>query len=203
MYRLFYSASAYLFLLMVSCILFNACKEKQVEPVEPEGEYIRGCFGNVGLDFREPYYTQAGEVNHLSNAYLVANPYVANMPLVQLYRNDSKQPTRSIKITLLYASLDTMHLPYEFSGVDKGLANVFLMNNIDQQVDSLSMKFPHSLPKNTYYGSSYENPLLKIKLLSFTDDILHGTFEGKMIHWQTDELIDVTNGEFRIKVVRK
>ncbi|MFD3000475.1 hypothetical protein ACFS7Z_08905 [Pontibacter toksunensis] len=183
-------------LLLIFLMLSTACSKDAPEPDEPYtgNGYIRGNFGSEYLTFKEPQITGDGDSS--SHYY---NPNI-NGGLLLLTRVGLYSDRRSVSLIINGIDLDNLPLPIVIS------PSQALENRMYGAVMLYDYTIPDSVvrwgPEDSYNFEGTTQKDITINITSKTDDIIKGTFEGK-IRSRTGLEKAVTGGEFRIKIIRK
>jgi hypothetical protein len=188
-------------LLSLFLVLFISCSKDSPEPEEPYigNGYVKGNFGSEYLNYTEKAVTTAGE--------LWGNSYDPNINGGNLYlsREGTSPDHRHISIDIANIDLDNLPIP-----------TVINMQQASRNKDgypasaAIGLYDPSSVPQDiahfgpedsyNYMGSTYEG--VTVRITSKKNDIIVGTFEGD-IKTPTGLVKTVTNGEFRVKIIRK
>ncbi|WP_169728056.1 hypothetical protein [Pontibacter actiniarum] len=183
-------------------VLFISCSKDSPEPEEPYigNGYIKGNFGSEYLTYTEKAVTTGGEA--WGNSY---DPNI-NGGELHISRDGTSPDQRHISIEIRNIDLDNLPIPSVVYGEQAPRnKNGFLA------AGGVGLYDPASVPQGTshfgpedsynYMGSTYEEGLT-VRVTSKKNDIIEGTFEGE-IKTPTGLVKTVTNGEFRVKIIRK
>lgn len=183
-------------------VLFISCSKDSPEPGEPYigNGYIAGNFGSVYLKYTEKAVTTTGG-DTWGNSY---EPDI-NGGSLHLSRNGTPPDHRHISISILNIDLDNLPIP---SVIHRQQAprnkDGYLAYAIVGLFDPVSMpqNVTHFGPEDSYNYVGGTNEGLTVRITSKKNDIIEGTFEGE-IKTQTGLVKTVTNGQFRVKIIRE
>lgn len=199
MKQFYFLQSLFLFCLLLLC---SACDKDSPEPDEPYvgNGYIRGNFGSEYLNYTVLPNTTGGPT--------WGSSYEADINGGQLYLSrDGAHPDglRSWSINISGIDLDNMPIPIEFSSSQPYRTNQGHPTGGGFGITDASIPshITYNGPEDSYnyWGNTYEDGDVTIRITSKKDDVIKGTFEGR-IKTQTGLVKEVTKGEFMIKISR-
>ncbi|MCK9421503.1 MAG: hypothetical protein M0Q38_02790 [Bacteroidales bacterium] len=167
-------------------LIVFSCKKDQSTPEQniPKGEFVSGKFGSDSFTFIYPFYNDTNLPDTLSNvAY--------SFGFISIHRNNAKIPTQGIALYFLDSWLDSLPLNKPLPYCELQLLNF--------NCNSDTTFGPND--SCNYTCSSISQPL-DIRITNKKDDTLTGTFSG-VIRTRTGLSKEVTDGRFRIKIIRK
>lgn len=188
-------------LLSLFLVLFISCSKDLPEPEEPYTGtgYIKGSFGSEYLNYTEQAVTTGGEA--WGNSY---DPNV-NGGNLHLSRDGTSPDQRHISIDIGNIDLENLPIPTVISKqqAPRNKEGYIASAGIGlYDPSSVPQGISHFGPEDSYnyMGSTYEG--LTVRITSKKNDIIEGTFEGE-IKTPTGLVKTVTDGEFRVKIIRK
>lgn len=178
-------------------MLSTACSKDAPEPDEPyKGNgYIRGNFDSDYFTYKEPKIYGDGDSS--SHYY---NPNI-NGGLLELTRAGSYTDRRSITLIINGIDLDNLPLPIVISP-SQAQRNRMMHGAVMLYDYTIPDSVVRWGPEDSYSFEGETQKDVTIRINSKADDIIKGTFEGK-VRSRTGLEKAVTGGEFRIKIVRK
>ncbi len=181
--------------------LFISCSKDSPEPVEPYigNGYIKGNFGSEYLNYTEKAVTTGGEA--WGNSY----DSTINGGNLHISRDGTSPDNRHISINIGNIDLDNLPIPSVIHG-QQGPRNKdgYLADGGVGLYDPASVPqgISHFGPEDSYNYMGSISEGITVRITSKKNDIIEGTFEGE-IKTPTGLVKTVTNGEFRVKIIRK
>ncbi|SIT94815.1 hypothetical protein [Pontibacter indicus] len=183
-------------LLLIFLMLFTACNKDAPVPVEPYtgNGYIKGNLGLDYLNYTEPLLFHDGDSS--SHYY---NPNI-NGGLLMFMRGGKYPDERIMTLIINGIDLDKLPIPTVInSSQTQGsrLQGALMLRDFTTP-DNITI----GGPEDSYNFEGQTHKDITIRITSKANDIIAGSFEGKIKSGSGLEMA-VTEGEFRIKIVRK